>query len=83
MPEPFATSTDKEEYTIKEFQIDKENPNYKSINGDIYSKDGKKLIFFAPNKADFIVEDGTEVISDYAGYNAGRGTELTLSLIHI
>ena len=83
LPEPFATSTDKEEYTIKEFQIDKENPNYKSINGDIYSKDGKKLIFFAPNKADFIVEDGTEVISDYAGYNAGRGTELTMSTTNI
>ena len=75
LPEPFATSTGKEEYTIKEFQIDKGNPNYKSVNGDIYSKDGKRLIFFAPNKADFTVEDGTEVISDYAGYNAGRGTE--------
>ena len=83
LPEPFATSTGKEEYTIKEFQIDKGNPNYKSVNGDIYSKDGKRLIFFAPNKADFIVEDGTEVISDYAGYNAGRGTELTTSTINV
>ena len=31
----------------------------------------------------FIVEDGTEVISDYTGYNAGRGTELATSTIDV
>jgi len=51
---------------VMEFNIDAENPYFCTIEGAIYTKDGKKLIA-VPNawREDFIVHDGTEEIDGF------------------
>ena len=56
--------------------VDSENPNYKSINGNLYTKDGKTLLQYAIGKTDtsFTIPDGVINI-DYAAF--GGCTNLT------
>lgn len=51
--------------TIK---VEEENANYKSVDGNLYSKDGKKLIQYAIGKKEtsFTVPNGVEVVGDSA-----------------
>lgn len=48
--------------------VDEDNQDYKSIDGNLYSKDGKTLIQYAIGKEDtsFIISDNVSIIGDYA-----------------
>ncbi len=53
---------------LKVIEVAQENPNYKSIDGNLYSKDGKKLIQYALGKEEdsFIIPDTIITIEEYA-----------------
>ena len=48
--------------------VDAENPNYKSIDGVLFSKDGKQLLTYCAGneRTEYTVPDGTEIIKEYA-----------------
>ena len=48
-----------------------DNKNYKSVDGNLYSKDGKTFIQYAMGKADttFAVSEGVTTIGEWAFYN--------------
>ncbi len=54
--------------------VDENHPNYKSIDGNLYSKDGKILIQYATGKNDtgFIIPISVTSIGDYAFYGCSR-----------
>lgn len=51
--------------------VSEENPYYKSIDGVLYTKDGKKLVCYPMGKSEieYTIIDGTEEIADKAFYN--------------
>ena len=53
---------------VTEYIVDENNPIYKTIDGNIYTKDGKTLIAYAVGKAEanFNVPDGVESLGFYA-----------------
>ena len=53
---------------INSIIVDENNRHYKSIDGNLYSKDGKTLIRHTPGKANthFTIPDGVTSISNYA-----------------
>lgn len=57
---------------VFDFTVSENNPKYKSVDGVIYSKDGKILVQypFANQRTEFTIPQGTEVIGNYAFYNA-------------
>ncbi len=59
----FATSG-----SFKNIEVEESNANYKSINGNLYTKDGKELIQYARGKVDdvFSVPDGVTIIGKNA-----------------
>ena len=66
-------------FGIKEFVVHEDNPNFKSVDGHLYSKDGARLYRYAPAKdgAVFTVPDGVAEIS-YAFYNCDNLVEVVL-----
>lgn len=65
--------------TISSITVDSDNPNFKSINGVLFSKDGKKLIACPGNKeGDYIIPDTTESLYKYAFYNCKNITSITI-----
>ena len=50
---------------LKEINVDENNPRYKSINGNLYSKDGKTLYQYACGKEDkqFVIPDSVTTIN--------------------
>ena len=65
---PFAGSADLEEITISP-----DNPNYETVDGVLYTKDGGTLIQYPAQKgSEYTVIEGTEVI----GYGAFAGTDV-------
>lgn len=48
------------------FEVMENDPNYKSINGVIYSKDGKKLIRIPSRRKEVKVEQGCETVESSA-----------------
>lgn len=63
--------------TFKEYIVDENNPNYKSIDGVLFSKDGKRLIGFpcaktVPNGV-YTVPDGVVEFDDMCFSRAGIG----------
>ena len=53
---------------IKEFIVDDNNPEYKSIDGVIYSKDEKTLMFFpAGLTGDYVFSDKVTKLEKIAG----------------
>ena len=54
--------------SLTSITVDENNKYYKSIDGNLYSKDGKTLIRYAIGKTDtsFIVPEGMTIIGDYA-----------------
>ena len=62
--------------TIK---VEEENTNYKSVDGDLYSKDGKKLIQYAIGKKEtiFTVPNGVEVVEKSA-FSSAKLLEIIL-----
>lgn len=53
---------------IQNIEVAENNPYYKSIDGIVYSKDGKKLIKFSPERRcyDFKIPEGVEEIDTHA-----------------
>ena len=53
---------------LSSIEVDKSNPNYKSVDGNLYSKDGKTLLIYAIAKEDkqFTIPDGVQEIGAYA-----------------
>lgn len=47
-------------------EVDKKNENYASIDGNLYTKDEKRLIKFAQDQSYFVIPDGVERIENYA-----------------
>ena len=56
---------------VREFVVSPDNQHYKSIDGVIYSKDGKELIAYPCEKStdQFIIPNEVEIISEYAFCN--------------
>ena len=55
-------------YSLTNISIHIDNTNYKSIDGDLYSKDGKTLIQYAIGKTEdsITIPNGVTIIADYA-----------------
>ena len=53
---------------LKNITVDEENSKYKSMDGALYSKDGKELILYpeGKNEKHIIIPEGVEIIGDYA-----------------
>ncbi|MCR5797408.1 MAG: leucine-rich repeat protein [Eubacterium sp.] len=54
------------QFNTIDYVVDKNDKNYSSHNGDIYSKDGKKLEFVSRHKIDFKIYNKCETIYTYA-----------------
>ena len=67
--------------SLLSLEVDENNTAYKDIDGNLYTKDGKKLIQYATGKADtsFAVPDGVNVIGRYAFYKEKNLVEITVA----
>ena len=56
--------------SLADINVDNNNPAYKSVDGNLYTKDGKTLVQYAIAKTDtqFTIPDGVEVIAGLAFY---------------
>lgn len=63
---------------VTEFVVDSENPNFCTVDGAIYTKDMKTLIFCPPTATEHTVPDGVETIRTKAFYKCGNLTKITL-----
>ena len=59
---------------------DKENENYKSIDGILFTKDEKKLIVYPPKKdvTVYVIPDGVTSIENYAFYGCSSLTSIEI-----
>ncbi len=66
--------------SLAEIRVSNENGVYKSIDGSLYSKDGKTLIRYVPGKTEtrIVIPDGVTEISRSAFSNCGGYTEIKL-----
>jgi hypothetical protein len=73
-------STLKQLRYIKSITVDTDNPYYKSVDGNLYTKDGKTLIKYASAKKDksFVLPDTVEEIKDNAFDGAKYLTKITI-----
>ena len=55
-------------YNITEISVDENNESFKSVDGNVYTKDGATLVKYAPGKTDaeFKVPEGVVTIGNYA-----------------
>lgn len=67
--------------SIERIEVAEDNQNYKSIDGNLYSKDGTIMIQYAIGKKDreFVVPDGVVSIEKLAFYNCKAITNVTIS----
>ena len=62
--------------SLSEIAISESNPNYKTVDGVLYSKDGKTLIQYPAAKGgEYKVEDGTEVVG-YGSFASAAATKV-------
>lgn len=54
---------------LTEIIVDEENSHYKTIEGSLYTKDGKTLLKYVGGKSEFYIPDSVETIKDWAVYN--------------
>ena len=66
--------------SLTSISVDENNPNYKSIDGNLYSKDGKTLIQYAIGKTatSFAIPDSVTYIDPYAVSNCTSLTSITI-----
>ena len=66
--------------SLTSITVDENNPNYKSIDGNLYSKDGKTLIQYAKGKiaTSFVIPDSVTRIGEYAFSNCDSLTSVTI-----
>lgn len=66
--------------SLKTVTVDPENPRYCSVDGVVYTKDGKSLVFYPPSKAGeaFTVPEGVEVICPYAFFECENLKRITV-----
>ncbi len=59
-------------YRLRSIEVNENNPYYKSIDGNLYSKDGKTLIRYASGKSQniFAMPESVTVVKDNAFYDA-------------
>lgn len=62
--------------------VDKNNSTFKSIDGNLYSKDGKELVQYAIGKKEtsFVIPDGVTTINQYSFYTCENIVEVTLPI---
>lgn len=58
---------------LNEIVVDESNPVYKSIDGCLYSKDGKRFIYCPDRTEPLYIADGCEVIEPYAFFKRKVG----------
>ena len=65
--------------SLTRISVDENNPNYKSIDGNLYSKDGKTLIQYAIGKTatSFVLPDSVTTIGSYAFSSCDSLTSVT------
>lgn len=65
---------------LESINVHEDNRYYKSIDGNLYTKDGEVLIIYCPAKTDeeFIVPEGVKVLEDYAIHSATSLTSIIL-----
>ena len=68
---------------ITSIEVLADNPNYMSVDGVLYSKDGKRLICYPSGKTDesYTVLDSAEIIEEYAFYGSKFLKTISLSNI--
>ena len=49
-----------------EAEVSPDNPYFKSVDGSIFTKDGKKLVYAKNSNEGYTIPEGTEVICDHA-----------------
>ena len=66
--------------SLTNITVDENNENYKSIDGNLYTKDGKTLIQYAIGKQDtsFIIPDGVTTIGNLAFRSCDNLTSITI-----
>ncbi len=64
--------------SLEAIEVDSNNQNYKTIDGNLYSKDGKTLIQYAPGKTatNFTIPNNVTNIGHYAFYSCSSLTSL-------
>ncbi len=80
IPDAYADLT-----KLENISVEKGNKKYKSIKGALYSKDGKKLIYYPIAKKDtvFRIPDGVQEIGEMACYNQKYVKEIVMgSSVH-
>ena len=66
--------------SLKAITVSDSNEAYKTVNGNLYSKDGKTLVKFCDvSAAEFSLPDTVSEISPYAFYQMDKLTSLTLN----
>lgn len=65
---------------LERITVSDNNPHFKSVDGVLFSKDGKTLISFPNHNAErYIVPEGVEIIQDMAFYKCDNLKEVTLA----
>ena len=67
-------------YSLTAINVDDNNQYFKSINGNLYTKDGQTLIQYAMGKDDisFVIPDGVTTIGSYAFYSSQKLISITI-----
>ncbi len=67
-------------YCLTEITVDADNPNYSSLDGNLYNKNRTTLIQYATGKSEtsFTIPDSVTSIGDSAFYNCDGLTEVTI-----
>ncbi len=66
--------------SLSEYTVDANNREYKSVDGHIFSKDGKIFVLYADGKRDvsFAINEGVTEIGNYAFYKNSKLEEISL-----
>ncbi len=64
---------------LQEISVDENNTMYKSIDGNLYSKDGKTLLSICSGKTAVIIPEGVTSIARYAAYYCNNLASVTIA----